>query len=73
MACSLKRAVQACLADLSAILSTIVPQHGTTVEAWRRRKRILNPLSMKLLEGDLKPGDKIKVSASYGELVFAKK
>jgi ATP-dependent Clp protease ATP-binding subunit ClpA len=34
---------------------------------------LLNPLSMRLLEGDFKPGDKIKVSARDGELVFVKK
>ncbi|MGA2788179.1 MAG: hypothetical protein ABSF60_11695 [Verrucomicrobiota bacterium] len=39
----------------------------------RRRKRILNPRSMRLLEGEFKPGHKIKVSASDGELVFQKK
>jgi len=37
------------------------------------QERILNPLSMRLLEGEFKPGDKIKVSANDGGLVFAKK
>jgi ATP-dependent Clp protease ATP-binding subunit ClpA len=37
------------------------------------QEHILNPLSMRLLEGDFKLGDKIKVSANDGELVFQKK
>jgi ATP-dependent Clp protease ATP-binding subunit ClpA len=34
---------------------------------------VLNPLSLRLLEGEFKPGDRIKVSAKDGELVFQKK
>jgi ATP-dependent Clp protease ATP-binding subunit ClpA len=34
---------------------------------------LLNPLATKLLDGDFKPGDKIKVSARDEELVFQKK
>ena len=41
--------------------------------AQRRRKQLLNPLSMKLLEGEFKPGDKIKVTANDDELVFQRK
>jgi len=37
------------------------------------QEHILNPLSIRLLEGDFKPGDKIKVTAKNGELVFEKK
>jgi ATP-dependent Clp protease ATP-binding subunit ClpA len=37
------------------------------------QEHILNPLSMRLLEGDFKPGDKIKVIARNDELVFEKK
>jgi len=34
------------------------------------QERILNPLSMRLLDRDFKPGDKIKVSANDGEPDF---
>jgi ATP-dependent Clp protease ATP-binding subunit ClpB len=37
------------------------------------QEQLLNPLSMKLLEGEFKPGDKIKVTTKDDELVFAKK
>jgi ATP-dependent Clp protease ATP-binding subunit ClpA len=37
------------------------------------QEQLLNPLSMRLLEGDFKPGDKIKVTAKGDELVFDKK
>ena len=37
------------------------------------QERNLNPLSMKLLEGEFKPGDKIKVTVKDDELVFTKK
>ena len=37
------------------------------------QEHILNPLSMRLLEGEFKPGDKIKVTAKGDELVFEKK
>jgi ATP-dependent Clp protease ATP-binding subunit ClpA len=37
------------------------------------QEHILNALSMRLLEGEFKPGDRIKVSAKDGELVFQKK
>jgi ATP-dependent Clp protease ATP-binding subunit ClpB len=49
------------------------PQFGARPLKRAVQERILNPLSLRLLEGDFKPGDKIKVSASDGELVFAKK
>jgi hypothetical protein len=41
--------------------------------AQRRRKHLLNPLSMKILEGDFKAGDKIKVTADGDELKFQRK
>jgi hypothetical protein len=34
---------------------------------------MLNPLSIKLFEGEFKPGDKIKVAAKDDELVLRKK
>jgi hypothetical protein len=34
---------------------------------------VLNPLSMRLLEGAFKPGDKIKVTADGESLVFKAK
>jgi len=37
------------------------------------QEHLLNPLSMKILEGDFKAGDKIKVTADGDELVFTKK
>ena len=37
------------------------------------QEHILNPLSMRLLEGEFKPGDKIKVTARNDELIFEKK
>ena len=49
------------------------PQFGARPLKRAVQERILNPLSLRLLEGDFKPGEKIKVSASDGELVFAKK
>ena len=37
------------------------------------QKQVLNPLSMRLFEGEFKPGDRIKVTAKGDELVFEKK
>jgi ATP-dependent Clp protease ATP-binding subunit ClpA len=37
------------------------------------QEHILNPLSMRLLEGEFKPGDKIKITTKGDELVFEKK
>ena len=37
------------------------------------QEQLLNPLSMKLLEGEFKPGDRIKVSTNDGELIFKTK
>ena len=43
----------------------LVSQHGCD-------SHLLDPLATRLLEGDFKPGDRIKVSATNGELTFAK-
>jgi ATP-dependent Clp protease ATP-binding subunit ClpA len=37
------------------------------------QEHLLDPLSMKLLEGEFKPGDKIKVTADGDELKFQRK
>ncbi len=49
------------------------PQFGARPLKRAVQERILNPLSMRLLEGEFKPGDKIKVATEDDELVFAKK
>ena len=49
------------------------PQFGARPLKRAVQEHILNPLSMRLLEGDFKPGDRIKVKASDGELTFEKK
>ena len=49
------------------------PQFGARPLKRAIQEQILNPLSMRLLEGEFKPGDRIKVSAKDGELVFQKK
>jgi ATP-dependent Clp protease ATP-binding subunit ClpA len=37
------------------------------------QEQLLNPLSMRLLEGEFKPGERIKVTARNDESVFEKK
>jgi ATP-dependent Clp protease ATP-binding subunit ClpB len=49
------------------------PQFGARPLKRAVQDQLLNPLSLRLLEGEFKPGDKIKVGASDGELVFTKK
>jgi ATP-dependent Clp protease ATP-binding subunit ClpB len=49
------------------------PQFGARPLKRAVQDQLLNPLSMRLLEGEFKPGDKIKVSADNGELIFTKK
>jgi len=49
------------------------PQFGARPLKRAIQDRILNPLSMRLLEGEFKPGDKIKVSAKDEELVFQRR
>jgi ATP-dependent Clp protease ATP-binding subunit ClpB len=49
------------------------PQFGARPLKRAVQDQLLNPLSLRLLEGEFKPGDKIKVTAVDGELVFTKK
>jgi ATP-dependent Clp protease ATP-binding subunit ClpB len=49
------------------------PQFGARPLKRAVQEHILNPLSMRLLEGEFKPGDRIKVTARNDELVFDKK
>ncbi len=49
------------------------PQFGARPLKRAVQEQLLNPLATKLLGGEFKPGDKIKVSASDGELVFQRK
>ncbi|MGP8218188.1 MAG: ATP-dependent chaperone ClpB [Limisphaerales bacterium] len=49
------------------------PQFGARPLKRAVQERILNPLSLRLLEGEFKPGDKIKVTTKGDELVFEKK
>jgi ATP-dependent Clp protease ATP-binding subunit ClpB len=46
------------------------PQFGARPLKRAVQEHILNPLSMRLLEGEFKPGDKIKVTADGDSLVF---
>jgi ATP-dependent Clp protease ATP-binding subunit ClpB len=49
------------------------PQFGARPLKRAVQDQLLNPLSLRLLEGEFKPGDRIKVSAGDGELTFVKK
>ena len=49
------------------------PQFGARPLKRAVQEQLLNPLSMKLLEGEFKPGDKIKVTTKDDELVFQRK
>jgi len=49
------------------------PQFGARPLKRAVQEHLLNPLSMKILEGDFKPGDKIKVTADGDELKFQRK
>jgi ATP-dependent Clp protease ATP-binding subunit ClpB len=49
------------------------PQFGARPLKRAIQEQVLNPLSMRLLEGEFKPGDKIKVTGKGDELVFEKK
>src|SRR6202142_1267272 len=49
------------------------PQFGARPLKRAVQERILNPLSLRLLEGEFKPGDKIKVTTKDDELVFQRK
>ena len=49
------------------------PQFGARPLKRAIQEHLLDPLATKLLAGEFKPGDKIKVSAKNGELVFQPK
>ena len=49
------------------------PQFGARPLKRAIQEHLLDPLAMKLLAGEFKPGDHIKASAQDGELVFQKK
>jgi ATP-dependent Clp protease ATP-binding subunit ClpB len=49
------------------------PQFGARPLKRAVQDQLLNPLSLRLLEGEFKPGDIIKVTAKNHELVFARK
>ena len=49
------------------------PQFGARPLKRAVQEQLLNPLSMKLLDGEFKPGDRIKVKASNDGLTFEKK
>ncbi|HEU6448203.1 MAG TPA: ATP-dependent chaperone ClpB [Verrucomicrobiae bacterium] len=49
------------------------PQFGARPLKRAVQEHLLNPLSMKLLEGEFKPGDKIKVTAKDDKLTFQQK
>jgi len=49
------------------------PQFGARPLKRAVQEQVLNPLSLRLLEGDFKPGDKIRVTAKDGELFFQRK
>jgi ATP-dependent Clp protease ATP-binding subunit ClpB len=49
------------------------PQFGARPLKRAVQEQLLNPLSMKLLEGEFKPGDKIKVTTKDDELAFQRK
>jgi ATP-dependent Clp protease ATP-binding subunit ClpB len=49
------------------------PQFGARPLKRAIQEHLLDPLATKLLEGEFKPGERIKVSASDGELAFLKK
>jgi len=49
------------------------PQFGARPLKRAIQEHLLDPLATKLLEGEFKPGDKIKVTVKDDELVFAKK
>jgi ATP-dependent Clp protease ATP-binding subunit ClpB len=49
------------------------PQFGARPLKRAVQDQLLNPLSLRLLEGEFKPGDKINVTAKDDELVFSRK
>jgi ATP-dependent Clp protease ATP-binding subunit ClpB len=49
------------------------PQFGARPLKRAIQEHLLDPLATKLLAGEFRPGEKIKVSAKDGELVFQRK
>ena len=49
------------------------PQFGARPLKRVIQEHLLDPLATKLLAGNFKPGEKIKVTAKDGELVFQRK
>ena len=49
------------------------PQFGARPLKRSIQEHLLDPLAMKLLDGEFKPGDRVKVSAEAGQLVFSAK
>jgi ATP-dependent Clp protease ATP-binding subunit ClpB len=49
------------------------PQFGARPLKRAIQEQLLNPLSMRLLEGEFKPGDRIKVTADGDGLAFKTK
>ena len=49
------------------------PQFGARPLKRAVQDLVMNPLSLRLLDGDFKPGEKIKVTVNKGELAFTKK
>ena len=49
------------------------PQFGARPLKRAIQEHVLNPLSTRLLEGEFKPGDRIKITTHDGELKFVKK
>ena len=49
------------------------PQFGARPLKRAIQEHLLDPLAMKVLAGDFKPGDRIKASAKDGELIFEKR
>jgi ATP-dependent Clp protease ATP-binding subunit ClpB len=48
------------------------PQFGARPLKRAIQEQVLDPLAMRVLEGEFKPGDRIKVTAQDGELLFKK-
>ena len=46
------------------------PQFGARPLKRAIQEKLIDPLAMRVLEGEFKPGDRIKVTAHDGELVF---
>ena len=49
------------------------PQFGARPLKRAVQDKLLNPLSLRILDGEFKPGDKIKVTAKDDDLLFSKK